>query len=67
MNEQTKYVFNGFLKLRNLERLELVNAINEFFDSNEREKIRSDFEDGFESNLNDKTRPCTCCGRVEQQ
>ena len=33
MKDNTTIDFNGFLQLPNLEKLDLVNAINEFFDS----------------------------------
>jgi hypothetical protein len=36
MNEKVTNVFHGFMNLANLEKLKLVEAINEYFDSNER-------------------------------
>ena len=40
MEENITVVFHGFLNLPNLEKLKLVEAINEYFDLNEREPIR---------------------------
>ena len=64
MKDNTTIVFNGFLQLPNLEKLDLVNAINEYFDSNDREPIRKAADQNFE-----KIDPsliefkCPCCGR----
>lgn len=40
MNENITLVFHGFLNLTNLEKLKLVEEINNYFDSNNREPIR---------------------------
>lgn len=57
-------LFNGFLKLRNLDKLKLVNSINEYFDSNEREKIRESNDMDFASLIeNTETFKCIACGR----
>src|SRR5688500_12902034 len=64
MNENITVVFNGFLNLPNLDKLALVNAINEYFDSNEREPIRAEADERF--GMIDMESPdfrCKCCGR----
>ena len=64
MKPDLTVVFNGFLKLPNLEKLELVNAINDYFDSNDREPIRAAADESFAKI--DKGEPefrCKCCGR----
>jgi len=64
MKEKPAFVFNGFLQLPNLERLAVVNAINEFFDSTEREPIREEAESKFaEMRVNSPNDICPCCGR----
>jgi len=62
MKENVTVVFNGFLNLPNLEKLELVNAINEYFDSNDREPIRKAADERFAAI--DRTAAefrCKCC------
>ena len=63
MKEKTTIVYHGFLQLAQLEKLELVNAINEYFDSNEREPIRAGAEAEFQK-LRDASGSfkCPCCG-----
>lgn len=64
MNENTAVVFNGFLNLPNLDRLALVEAINEYFDSNDREPIRAAADDRFSQiDLTAEDFKCKCCGR----
>jgi len=58
-------ILNGFLKLPNLQKLELVNAVNEYFDEiGERESFRANVEQKF-SELKDDSASfsCICCGR----
>lgn len=65
MKEHVAVVFNGFLNLQNLEKLELVNAINEYFDSNDRESIRKAADRRFANiDLTAKDFRCKCCGRA---
>jgi len=64
MKDDTATVFNGFLQLPNLEKLDLVNAINDYFDSNDRDPIRAAADENFEKI--DRTASefkCPCCGR----
>ena len=64
MEENITLVFHGFLNLNGKEKLKLVEAINEYFDSNEREPIRAQHEAKFEQlKLNEKEKMCPCCGR----
>ena len=64
MNENITNVFNGFLNLPNLDKLGLVNAINEYFDSNDREPIRAAADERFgKIDLESPDFVCKCCGR----
>lgn len=63
MKENVTVVFNGFLNLPNLEKLELVNAINDYFDSNDREAIRSAADERYASiDRSSNDFQCRCCG-----
>lgn len=65
MNKDAVIVLHGFFALPNLEKLEVVNAVNEYFDAvSEREAIRRRFDDQFaELNVIGKGIECKCCGR----
>ena len=64
MSENITVVFHGFLNLPNLEKLELVESINEYFDSMEREPIREANERAFaEVGIGANGKICKCCGR----
>ena len=63
MNPKTTVVFHGFLQLPNLDKLELVNNINEYFDSTEREPIRAAADSEFEKLMSEGEIQCPCCGR----
>ncbi len=64
MEENVTVVFHGFLNLPNLEKLKLVEAINEYFDSNNREQIREANEAKFKNiDFDSPAKACTCCGR----
>ena len=64
MNEDTTVVFHGFLSLPNLEKLKVVEMINEYFDSNEREPIRAVWEEKFAAiDLSSPEKRCKCCGK----
>ncbi len=63
-NENLTLVFHGFLNLTAKEKLKLVEKINDYFDSNEREPIRAENDSQFKKikfNANDKI--CICCKR----
>lgn len=63
MTEDATIVFHGFLNLPNLEKLTVVEAINEYFDSMEREPIRTENESRFFEIDFSSGRKCKCCGR----
>ena len=64
MTDDAAIVFHGFLNLKNLEKLSVVEAINEYFDSNEREPIREEIEKRFIEISPEATgNKCKCCGR----
>jgi len=64
MKDKTTIVFHGFLQLTALEKLELVNAINEYFDSNDREPIRAAADAEFEKLASGSASfKCPCCER----
>lgn len=64
MKDETATVFNGFLQLQNLDKLELVNAINDYFDSNDREPIRAAADKRFAKiDRSESKFRCPCCGR----
>lgn len=62
MEENMTIVFHGFLKLPNLEKLKVVEQINEYFDSMEREPIRAAHEEAF-AKISFEAKICPCCGR----
>jgi len=62
MTDDAAIVFHGFLNLPNLEKLSVVEAINEYFDSNDREPIRAENEKRFSEIAATGTK-CKCCGR----
>lgn len=64
MTNDAIVVFHGFLNLPNLEKLTIVEAINDYFDSMDREPIRAENEDRFakiDPGVTGAT--CKCCGR----
>ena len=64
MNENVTLVLHGFLNLPNLDKLQLVEAINDYFDSNDRDPIRNENRLRFkEINLEAADFVCQCCGR----
>ena len=64
MEENITIVFHGFLNLPNLEKLKVVEMINDYFDSNEREPIRKENEEAFAKiSFDANAKICPCCGR----
>ncbi|HEY0460652.1 MAG TPA: hypothetical protein VGC97_16060 [Pyrinomonadaceae bacterium] len=64
MEENMTLVFHGFLNLTAKEKLRLTEEINNYFDSNDREPIRSLWEEKFTAIR--KKQPeqiCKCCGK----
>ncbi len=64
MTDNSTIVFNGFLNLPNLEKLDVINAINDYFDSNDRDPIRAAADERFAAIDRDGIGfECKCCGR----
>ena len=64
MDENVTLVFHGFLNLTNLEKLKMVETINEYFDSNNREPIRAENDAKFANlDLASPDKSCKCCGK----
>jgi hypothetical protein len=64
MEENITIVFHGFLNLPNLEKLKVVEMINEYFDSNDRDPIRLANGEKFKNiDFNQPDKICPCCGR----
>ena len=64
MEENITLVFHGFLNLTAKEKLRLVEEVNNYFDSNDREPIRAENDEKFASidwKLSEKR--CKCCGK----
>ncbi len=61
MDENITIVFHGFLNLKNKEKLKLVEMMNDYFDSMEREPIRAANDTKF-AELDLTKTACTCCG-----
>ncbi len=63
LSDNASVVFHGFLNLPNLEKLSIVEAINEYFDSNDRDPIRAENDAQFqELRTSSPNRTCVCCG-----
>jgi hypothetical protein len=64
MEENVTLVFHGFLNLTAKEKLKLVEAVNDYFDSNDRDPIRAENEKKFTAAGWDSTgKICKCCGK----
>lgn len=64
MDRDATIVLNGFLALPNREKMKVVEAMNEYFDSTDKERIRAEHEERFESlNVIENDIECKCCGR----
>jgi hypothetical protein len=64
MEKDATIVFHGFLSLPNKEKMQIVNAINEYFDSTEREPIRAGHDKRFDDlDVIGNAIECKCCGR----
>ncbi len=61
--EAVTLVFNGFLNLNGKEKLALVEAINDYFDSNDRDPIRAAHDAEF-AEIDLDSLGCKCCGRI---
>ena len=64
MDKDTEVILHGFLKLPNLQKLQMINAVNDYFDSNDRESVRAEHERRFAALVTAKDiSECKCCGR----
>lgn len=64
MEENVTLVFHGFLNLNGKEKLKLIEEINNYFDSNNREPIREENEVKFQNiDLKKSGKSCACCGK----
>lgn len=60
MNENIAVIMHGFFKLPNLDKMKVVEAINEYFDSTEREPIRARWDEAFDA-IDRDAHNCVCC------
>ena len=64
MEENITLVFHGFLNLTAKEKLRLVEEINNYFDSNDRDPIRAENEQKFAAaGWESKEKKCKCCAK----
>jgi hypothetical protein len=64
MNENITTVLHGFFNLTMKEKMQLVEAMNEYFDSTNREPIREANEIEFRKiEFGSTDKICKCCGR----
>lgn len=64
MTDDAAIVLHGFMNLPNLEKLTVIEAINDYFDSMDREPIRAENEQRFAAADPAVTGAiCKCCGR----
>jgi hypothetical protein len=65
IDDDITVVLHGFLNLAHLQKLRLVEAINDYFDSNDRDPIRAGNEQAFASiDISAGSWRCKCCGRA---
>ena len=64
MEENITLVFRGFLNLNGKEKLRLIEEINNYFDSTDREPIRAENDTKFMAlEVEGKIEKCRCCGK----
>jgi hypothetical protein len=64
MNKDAIVLLHGFFQLPNLEKKKVVDAINDYFDSTDREPIRAGYDEAFaQLRSNDPLFECKCCER----
>ena len=64
LSDNASVVFHGFLNLPNLEKLSIVEAINEYFDSSDRDPIRAENDVKLQDlRTSSPNRMCVCCDR----
>ena len=63
-NRDAIMVLHGFFALHNREKMKIVDAMNEYFDSTEKDRIRAKYDELFESlGVIGKGIECKCCGQ----
>lgn len=64
MDENAMVVFHGFLNLPTKEKMQMVGAMNDYFDAVHREPIRAENEANFKKlDFAAGGKICKCCGR----
>jgi hypothetical protein len=63
MDENITTVLHGFFNLTMKEKMKLVESMNEYFDSTNREPIREANEFEFKKIEFNSKNKCKCCGR----
>lgn len=64
MDRDAIIVLHGFLALPNREKKKVVDSMNEYFDSNEKDRIRAVYDEQFERlGVIENKIECKCCGR----
>ena len=64
MGPESMIVLHGFLRLPNREKMKVVNVMNEYFDSTEKERLRAELDERFEAlEVIQNGIECKCCGR----
>ena len=63
MNDNSATVFHGFLNLDTREKVAVVDAINAYFDSMDRDPIRAENEERFRKIADGAAFKCKCCGQ----
>ncbi|MEQ1765205.1 MAG: hypothetical protein ABL984_18905 [Pyrinomonadaceae bacterium] len=64
MNNDAIVVLHGFFQLPHLEKKKVVDGINDYFDSMDREPIRAEYDRAFAQLKSDEPSfHCKCCER----
>lgn len=64
MDENVLVVFHGFLNLSTKEKMQMVGAMNDYFDAVHREPIRAENEEKFKQvDFRPGGKTCKCCSR----
>ena len=65
MNNDAIVVLHGFFQLPHLQKKKVVDAINDYFDSMDREPIRAEYDRLFADLKSDEPLfECKCCERI---
>lgn len=64
MNKDAIVVLHGFFQLPHLQKKKVVDAINDYFDSMDREPIRAEYDRTFaQLKVDEPSFECKCCER----